>query len=204
MKQVGGFWWPDEESVCTTLLLDEVEDLDVAISYCRNTRTVIQAGGNVGVYPVYLSDTFDKVRTFEPSQGNFDLLLLNTGAIRNIRVVGCALGEKIKRAGIYGYKSNCGGSYLGDGTDVSVVSIDSLGLKDVDLIQLDVEGYERHALNGAANTIEECQPVIMVENRGHDKRYGSTKLIDWISDTFGYEAVRFIHYDVILVPKDIK
>ena len=42
--------------------------------------------------------------------------------------------------------------------------IDDLNLTECDLIMLDVEGYELHALNGAIETIKKYGPVICIEH----------------------------------------
>ena len=44
-----------------------------------------------------------------------------------------------------------------------MVSIDSLNLKRVDLIKIDVEGMEMEVLQGAAETISRCKPVLLIE-----------------------------------------
>ena len=52
------------------------------------------------------------------------------------------------------------------------MSIDALGLDQLSLIQLDVEGHELLALQGAQKTIERCAPIIMIEdNKVEGKAY---------------------------------
>jgi hypothetical protein len=56
--------------------------------------------------------------------------------------------------------------------------IDDLNLECCDLIHLDIEGYELHALMGARNTIEKHQPLIVLEYyEPWAKRY-NTSLIE--------------------------
>jgi hypothetical protein len=42
--------------------------------------------------------------------------------------------------------------------------IDDLNLERCDLIHLDIEGFELHALKGAVNTIQTCRPIIALEH----------------------------------------
>jgi len=46
---------------------------------------------------------------------------------------------------------------------VDMVSIDSLKLRRVDLIKIDVEGMEMEVLDGAVATVARCRPVLLVE-----------------------------------------
>jgi FkbM family methyltransferase len=46
---------------------------------------------------------------------------------------------------------------------VKMITIDSLGLKRLDLLKLDVEGMEAEALDGARETIDRCKPILFVE-----------------------------------------
>jgi hypothetical protein len=61
---------------------------------------------------------------------------------------------------------------------VPMITVDSLGLDDIDLMQLDLEGYEYDALVGAKETIERNKPVIIVECTTND--------IDLFLSEFGY------------------
>jgi len=44
-----------------------------------------------------------------------------------------------------------------------MVSIDSLGLKRIDLIKIDVEGMEERVLDGAAGSIQAHKPIMIIE-----------------------------------------
>ena len=49
-------------------------------------------------------------------------------------------------------------------TEIRTLAIDSLGLARLDLIKIDVEGMELDVLAGAAQSIERCRPIILVEH----------------------------------------
>ena len=68
-------------------------------------------------------------------------------------------------------------SPTGDTTNVtqriSLIPIDHLAIDDLSLLQLDVEGFERHVLEGALETIARNEPVIVLE----DNRDNCEKLL---------------------------
>jgi len=137
---------------------------DKYLKHCKNKRTVICAGGNLGLYPRLLSNHFQRVIAFEPDAFNFHCMV-NNCAKKNIIKINAALGSVHECVGM---KLNEGFNNVGmhqvDGEGIipSMV-LDDFDLPDVDLLQFDMEGYEFHAVTGAINTIIRCKPVISVE-----------------------------------------
>lgn len=144
--------------------------------FCKDCRTVVQAGGNQGMYPKLLSQMFDNVLTFEPDILNFQTLKLNCTE-NNIQAINSALGENeglcvVKRLTMHntGMHKVEVVHTLSHGT-VPMHKLDSFTtLTDVDLIMLDLEGYESYALLGAANTIKKFRPVIFIERPSWEVR----------------------------------
>lgn len=66
---------------------------------------------------------------------------------------------------------------------VRLLTIDSLELKRLDFLKLDVEGMELEALAGAADTIQRCAPAMLIEVIKSDKAEIAKRLEAW-----GYEA----------------
>jgi len=62
-----------------------------------------------------------------------------------------------------------------------MIALDSLALTDIDLIELDLEGYEYDALLGAKETIERNKPVLIIENAADEvKQFLSTLgYVEW-------------------------
>ena len=113
------------------------------------------------------------VHAFEPQRLTFQLLCANAAlnGLTNIRshqqAVGDAPGEvrvplpDLRRGGNIGAFSL---ENAQDGETVPVVTLDSMGLRSVKLIKIDVEGMEATVLSGARKLIAMTQPVIFVEN----------------------------------------
>lgn len=165
---IGGLYWPDDTGTKWEHSLRHVRAVEWAIAACPKHRTAIQAGGNIGLWPLRMAKDFGRVFTFEPEPISRQCLEQNVP--RNVIVSGSALGAEPGFCGVK--RRSLGSHHIVEGTDVAITPIDALQLDDVDLIQLDIEGYELNALMGAVQTIEKCHPVIQVELRGFTEKYG--------------------------------
>ena len=161
----GGLWLgpkQDFENCHQFLVLNE----------CKHFDVVVQAGGGCGMYPRLLAKRFKYVYTFEPHYLNF-LCLASNCLSPNIYKMQAALGNENKMVGMVCSESNYGEGRIIDenmikektlhGT-IPMLRIDQLGLWKCDLIWLDIEKYEKNALEGAVQTIKKFKPIIVVEN----------------------------------------
>lgn len=190
--------WPKRDRECRAVIPNQVKDLERALKHVKEHVVCVQAGGNVGYWPKYLSTRFETVYTFEPDAENYDCLQQNVTE-PNIVTQCAALGDEYSRGGLDGDPINCGSYQVCDGDDFDVITIDSLKLDALDFLCLDIEGMELKAIEGGIETIKTYSPVIMVEDKGHSERYGS-KVGDIASflEDYGYEVIDKIHRDIIL------
>ena len=156
--------WPSRDNVCHKAAYD-FRACNSAIALCKKTDTVIQAGGNVGVWPRYLKTIFGEVYTFEPSPENFGLMKQNLNG-SEVKAYNAALYDIVGRCSIKINPLNCGDDQTIEGDEIETITIDSLDLSP-DLIYLDIQGDEYRALIGGNETIERCSPVIAIE---YDKK----------------------------------
>ena len=170
-------------------------------------RTVIQAGGNIGAFPLWLASRFKKVYTFEPEPTNFACLVANTANYSNVEPFMGALGDKPGHYQMEFVAKGIGSHFMTDKPGkTKVYTIDSLNAKDVDFLMLDIEGYEYPALEGALQTIEKYRPVIQLEDKGNGQLKGrGHTLADILKLLPGYhEYARAGNWDVVLLPDDWK
>lgn len=195
----GGWWVPEADQHCFQIVQREVNDLQFILPLCKDFRRVVQAGGNIGIWPKRLANDFETVSTFEPDPANYLALVENTKHIDNVHATYAGLGEKTGRGEIdHIDPHNIGAHQVKEGDAFDIIAIDSYGWEDVDLLQLDVEGFEHFAILGAAETIQRSGPVICLELKGLGSRYGVTdqETIDFLAG-LGYKIVNRIHRDVI-------
>lgn len=167
-------WWITRDTKAFNgPLNDWKNDRDHFLKYVKNRNTVVQAGGNCGLYARFYGNYFDTVYTFEPDPSNFSCLELNC-CDEKYKIHNVALGEspgkatlkfpkkKFKNAGIWQV-------VLDEQGGVEVITIDSLDLQSCDLIHLDVETFEPFVLRGAIKTIKKFRPVVILEEgHGHE------------------------------------
>lgn len=122
---------------------------------------VVDAGANIGIYSQFLSryvGPAGAVYSFEPSPKSFKRLRAATRGLPNLHAVQAALGERTGTGELYlSSKLNVDHrSYVTESSCREVIPIELIALDDyfkpsqhVDLIKMDIQGYELHALRGA-------------------------------------------------------
>lgn len=207
-RQHKGFHFPKYDQDCHRVVFDEQYKIEEVLKYCLKTRVAVQAGGNVGLFPLRMASYFEKVYTFEPDPDNYHCMMLNLEEreVPNIEVKWAGLGDKNTTGRMNRpWPSNCGANEVVPGFGIDIVALDSVLDFDaeVDLIYLDIEGAEHKALLGSKNIIDKCKPVIVVENKGlipgfpsnHD---GSQAFRDWICSLGYIHELRLMRDDVFV------
>jgi FkbM family methyltransferase len=128
-------------------------------------------GANIGIYSQFLSRCVGPtgiVHSFEPSPDNFRRLSAATRDLSNVRLTQAVVGERSGECKLYvSDKLNVDHrAYKADGDSRRVVPADVVALDDyfkpgqrVDLIKMDIQGYELHALRGAQRVLEENSDI---------------------------------------------
>lgn len=148
--------------------------VDAMRKFIRPGSTVIDVGAHVGTHSLMMSKfTGDKgqVIAFEPQIKLFSELVMNLdlNQCKNVKAYRCAVGEESRLIEMNPpVIDNEGGTKIGKGGDkAQLITLDSLNLKNVSLIKIDVENYEYEVLLGAAKTIAENRPAIIIEIMGN-------------------------------------
>ena len=129
--------------------------------------TWIDCGANFGNHTVFFDKMCynSKVVAIEPMPENLEYLQRNVSVndCDKTRIIKAAVSDKKTKADAVriGRKSQY---KIQEGRGaIQVVTIDSLKLRDVRLIKMDVEGHEMAALKGAHETIKKYKPELFIE-----------------------------------------
>jgi FkbM family methyltransferase len=132
---------------------------------------VVDVGANIGIYSRFFSKCVGPagiVHSFEPSPANFARLRAALSGASNVRLNQLAVGEASARAMLYVSDAlNVDHrAYPTAGETRSCLPIESIALDDyfspgerVDVIKLDIQGYELHAVRGAERVIRENEGI---------------------------------------------
>ncbi|MDP3034345.1 MAG: FkbM family methyltransferase [Methanobacteriaceae archaeon] len=152
----------------------EIEILEVWSHYFDKVNSILDVGANIGNHSIYWSqnDNIKKIVAFEPVKSIFNLLKKNikSNNIEKVEIHKLGLGKNEGFAIINKNDSkNLGAtslSFVEDETDIKIVSGD-LFLFDknysIDLIKIDVEGFEIDVLKGFKKTIDIEKPILWIE-----------------------------------------
>jgi FkbM family methyltransferase len=127
----------------------------------------VDVGANIGIYSQFLARCVGptgQVHSFEPSPANFKHLSAATRELLNVRLTQAAVGEKSGQGELYiSDKLNVDHrAYKTNGDLRRSVATEMVALDDyfkpgqrVDVIKMDIQGYELHALRGARRVMQE-------------------------------------------------
>jgi FkbM family methyltransferase len=131
-------------------------------------QVVIDVGANYGDSAIWWAKTFRcKVIAFEPLVNVFTVLEENI-KLNNADVMASNLaignGEEIS--------GSSDGNMFCSGGDIKIRTekLDSYSFERVDLLKIDVEGFELDVLLGAENTIRQFKPRIIIETHSKELR----------------------------------
>lgn len=135
----------------------------------ERNQLVVDVGANFGDTAIWWAKTFgSKVIAFEPLIDVYKELLENI-KLNDAEVVAYNVavgnGEEIN-----GHTDRNMFSFGGD-TQVKTVRLDDYSFDRVDLLKIDVEGFEFEVLQGAKNMITKYKPKIIIETHSTDLRY---------------------------------
>ena len=142
----------------------------------QQLRTAIDIGAWKGPWTTWWSSKVKTIEAFEPNPDIFPNLKQNTNKLKNCTIHNTALGDTTGKVSMQ-YETHTGTCHVKDyNGSINLRTLDSYNFQDVDIIKIDVEGFEVPVLNGAKQTILSQHPWIQIEANKCGKRYGRSKV----------------------------
>lgn len=157
---------------------------------------VVDAGANIGIYSQFLSHCVGfagSIHSFEPAPESFKHLRAATHKLRNVRALQAAVGERSGKGELYlSSKLNVDHrTYLTESHSRKIIPIEIIALDDyfkpgerVDLVKMDIQGYEFHALRGASRVLGDNRGIkLLLELWPYGLRQAGTswlELVEWL------------------------
>jgi len=169
---------PFDEGISSSLHLHGTyEPLATALmkEIIRPGMTVIEIGANIGYYALLQArwvGATGRVIAIEPEPGNFGLLVRNVSVngYTNVSTVNAAIARRSGNATLWLHNSFerhslIEGSESNASIEVPAWSVDDLVRDEarVDVVKMDIEGYECEAIYGMVQTMKKHKPVFIVE-----------------------------------------
>lgn len=152
-----GCWEPDEGSLLRKLVLPG--------------STFVDVGANVGYFSRFVASTCSPARivAFEPHPDLVDVLALNVwGLSPAVEIVPVALGDSNGTVVLESSPHNLGDTRVSSGGDAPAVMLAAVTRMDdvidgrVDVVKIDVQGYEPEVLRGMQRIIRENPKIAMI------------------------------------------
>ncbi len=160
----------------------------------KSGSVVVDAGANVGVYSQFLSTCVGKagvVHSFEPEPQNCARLRVALSHLPNVQINEMAVSDQTGNSVLYiSDELNVDHrAYPSEGKRRETISIQTTRLDDymksgehVDLVKLDIQGYELHALRGAERVLQDNSGIkLLFELWPYGLRQAGTNWSDLIA-----------------------
>ena len=203
--------------------------INILKKYIKPNTNVLDIGANIGVHtiPYAKKDSSIIVHSFEPQSFIFNNLLkknVQINKLNNVKLYNNAVGhENIKthmskfdqKGNLLNYNNNkvfnFGGQKIGlDGEEVNMISIDSLNIKNISLVKIDVEGFEKLVIYGMRETLKREKPVIFYEELYNikniktdikiDKKIFKFNITNFLKDELNYKIFKKIGHNILCLP----
>lgn len=150
---------------------------DQLLEECYLGNVILDVGANIGVTAIRMSAAVGsggKIYAFEPDPANFSRCAhhVTTNSMTNIEIFQLGLGEISGELVLgFGKPDHCGTKRIvpsgSNGQRIHVTTIDEFvsekAISRLDLIKIDVEGFEYSVLRGASDTLSKYRPTLFLE-----------------------------------------
>jgi FkbM family methyltransferase len=166
--------------------------------FCRKDRVFLDIGAHTGTYSISLADACREVVSFEPQRATY-YALCGSVCLSNLTNITChqfGLGseEQVGFQTLRIVSRDGGGSTIQPTSDavlreetIEIRTLDSLNLRDIGFVKMDVEENELYVLQGAKTTLRTSgfPPIVFESNKETN-----LPLFGYIEAELGYQIIK--------------
>ncbi len=216
MKKVEGVWLPNGDTHFAQMMARgprvirrgvscgtyQLAKFDAAMRYVPldRRRIALDIGAHVGFWSMMMAREFSTVIAFEPVPEHADCWEVNLCEDDNARLYRFALGAgRGTGVAMATDPDNSGKAHVqpGSGDAVALDSFMNGSATSIDLVKIDVEGYESLVIEGAVDLLRRNRPIIVVESNGQHERYGAEEPVKLLQ-RLGARVLEVMRHDVVL------
>ena len=180
IEKVNDFWVPSNdvhiEQWKAGAPFTQNKCLNKFINYCQSQnkkmKTVIDVGAWCGTWSKAIEPFAKKVIAFEPDKVHFECLQRNCTINCDPRME--AVGAEVMEVSLT-EDNFTQAKRVNEKGNIRMINLDYMNYQDVDMIKIDVEGYEMQVLKGATKTLGNIK-YLMIELNNNTKKYGSNNM----------------------------
>ena len=202
---------PDEPEFGRAIARDGVWEAHIMQQIAANLRpgeVFVDIGANVGIMSFVAARIVGdggKVIAFEPNPDNIQFFLQGVllNAFAHVTLFPLAASSASGVFAIRGRSNTYVSEAKVGGRLVQSIEVDTLLCREprIDLIKIDIEGHEPHALTGLANTLERHKPLLLCEFNPRCLQIAGADPNDFAAYIFTLsKSVEIIAHDGALVP----
>ncbi|MBT3359053.1 MAG: FkbM family methyltransferase [Rhodospirillales bacterium] len=166
----------------------------------------MDAGANVGHHTLYMAAHAGQVHAFEPNPAMWPRIeeKISVNGLENVVLHRCGLGSETAQFPLFlgpesGEASLLPGAsrtFLSTSVQVSIVFGDvyfpKIGIQKLDVVKMDIEGFEKHAIDGMRASLENWRPMMMIElsETGKEQFGNFTDFVKTFPEGYGFFCCR--------------
>lgn len=170
---------PRDTGISRELAVDGVHEpvfTQLLLQLVQEGMNVVDVGANIGYYALLIAQrvgAMGRVIAFEPAPSAYALLQHNIrqNHLTNIQVLPYAIGAIQDEVEFFLYEQANWNSFVRHGTPIDTVKVPVYPLDiilprlvdRVDLIRMDIEGYEEQAIQGMESILQQHRPILCLE-----------------------------------------
>jgi len=210
MFRYDAWWFPDGELQLPAVMALQNVRVDerltwqyhkyaAALSLCPHRRVAVDIGAHVGLWSYWMARDFAWVGAFEPISEHRQCWRANMLGGENTELFPYALGAYQATMAMAVLRSESGGAHITtDGIETEVRTLDSFEFPVIDLLKIDVEGFEPAVIIGARDTLARCRPIVVVEDVPRvSERYAWAKSVSDLLQDYGMQRRTTLGSDAI-------